>query len=778
MIQNPSKEPNANKRVVFVTSLLRNGGAEKVLTDIANGLVRAGSEVEIISIAYDPDISHLDDSIGIRFLLNDRESAERGGTIFHKIQRRMRIIRRLWAALKDVPRDARIIGFLEPIAHYLWLFRHFGGPRYMLSLHTFETLYFRDIWKNPLRHWLETILLGAACRAADCVALPSQICAEDLVANFDVPAAKVRTVQNPFDLRKVRELAAVSSDSCDVPAGITVFVKVARLVEQKNHKLMIEACKLLRAKYDNFVVLCCGQGPERLKLEALIAEAGLEKHVRLLGHRTNPYALMAMARGALLTSTYESFPLVLIEAMACGAPPISTDSPSGLRDVLRDGTGLLVPLGAPDALANAMLRLIQDDELHASLRARGLATVQQYSADNAIRIWLSILADNSSVVFVAPLLRNGGAERVLANIANALVAQGRGVEIISFAHDDDISQLDQDIRIRFLHDAEESAQKGGTIIEKLVRRLRLLIRLRRALQKIAREATVIGVLEPSAQYLWILRFFGGPRYLVSLHIHESTYFRSLFQHPLRHWVEKALLGAACRASDRVILPSNGCRQDLIENFGVPADKLRTIQNPVDLDEVQRLAQLPVEPPEVGPGVTVFVQAARLARQKNHELLINACEQLRVRHDNFVVWCCGEGPERPRLEFLIAEKGLENHVRLLGFRDNPFALMALARGVLLTSEYESFGLVLVEAMVCGAPPIATDCDSGPDEVLSGGAGLLVPNNAPEEFSEAMLRLIKDDVLHAELQRVGRKKAALYSIDNAVRLWVSLLAEARA
>ena len=80
------------------------------------------------------------------------------------------------------------------------------------------------------------------------------------------------------------------------------------------------------------------------------------------------------------------------------------------------------------------------------------------------------------------------------------------------------------------------------------------------------------------------------------------------------------------------------------------------------------------------------------------------------------------------------------------RENPYALMALARGVLLTSEYESFGLVLVEAMICGAPPIATDCDSGPDEVLSDGAGLLVPRNAPDAFADAMLRLIEDDALH--------------------------------
>ena len=778
MDQEFSWKANVAKRVVFVTSMLRNGGAEKVLTDIANGLARTDWEVEIISIAYDPDISHLDHAIQVRFVLNSPESAEQGGTIAHKIRRRIRIIRRLWTALKDVARDAHIIGFLEPIAHYLWFFRHFGGPRYVLSLHTYETLYFQDMWKSRLRHWLETVLLGAACRAADCVTSPSEICALDLIANFDVPAAKVRTVQNPFDLKKVRELAAVSSDRYEVPNNTAVFVHVARLVEQKNHRLMIEACKHLRAKYSDFVVLCCGQGPERPALEALIAEAGLENHVRMLGHRTNPYALMAMARGALLTSTYEAFPLVLIEAMACGAPPIATDSPSGLKDVLSGGTGLLVPLGEPEALADAMLRLIRDDELHASLRARGLERAELYSADNAVRLWSSLLsATRTGIVFVTPQLRNGGAERVLANIASYLAARGWDVEIISLAYGRDTSQFDGDIRIHFLHDAEESAQSGGTIVDKLVRRVRLLRRLRHALRQVTRNATVIGVLEPSAQYLWILRFFGGPKYLISLHVHESIYFRSLFQNPFRHWIEKTLLTAACRASEKVILPSNGCLQDMIDNFGVPTAKLLTIQNPVDLEAVHRLAQLPPEAPAIERGVSVFVQAARLAKQKNHVLLVMACELLRARYDNFVVWCCGDGPERPMLESLIAEKGLQNHVRLLGYKDNPYALMTLARGVLLTSEYESFGLVLVEAMVCGAPPIATDCRSGPDEVLSDGAGLLVPNNEPEAFAGAMLSLIQDDALHANLRERGRMKAAQYSVENTVRLWMSLLAKVK-
>jgi glycosyltransferase involved in cell wall biosynthesis len=82
------------------------------------------------------------------------------------------------------------------------------------------------------------------------------------------------------------------------------------------------------------------------------------------------------------------------------------------------------------------------------------------------------------------------------------------------------------------------------------------------------------------------------------------------------------------------------------------------------------------------------------------------------------------------------------------------------------------------MICGAPPIATDCPSGPADVLSGGAGLLVPMNAPQAFADAMLSVIEDDAMYEALRKNARLKAGQYSIGTVVRQWLSLLAEAGA
>ena len=324
---------------------------------------------------------------------------------------------------------------------------------------------------------------------------------------------------------------------------------------------------------------------------------------------------------------------------------------------------------------------------------------------------------------------------------------------------------------------KSSAERGGKSFAKIARRLRLLWRLRRALRQMAPGAVVIGFLEPCAQYLWNLRLLGGPRYLASLHAYELVYFAEFYRSRFRRGIESWFLTMACRAADWVTVPSDGCRRDLISHFHVPPAKIRTIQNPVNLEEIHRLAAVPsdVKRPE---NITFFLQAARLVKQKNHKLLVDACAILRKKHENFVVWCCGEGSERPVIEAAIVKAGLQKHIRLLGHLNNPYTLMAQATGVLLTSEYESFGLVLVEAMICGAPAIATDCNSGPDEVLGDGAGLLVPRNDPLAFADAMSRLIQDDQLREDLRHRGMLKAQQYAIDNIVVLWQSLLAESPA
>jgi glycosyltransferase involved in cell wall biosynthesis len=130
---------------------------------------------------------------------------------------------------------------------------------------------------------------------------------------------------------------------------------------------------------------------------------------------------------------------------------------------------------------------------------------------------------------------------------------------------------------------------------------------------------------------------------------------------------------------------------------------------------------------------------------------------------------GDGPERAALEARAGALGIADAVAFVGFVDNPCAWMARASCVALSSIFEGFGNVLVEAMAVGTPVVSTDCPSGPAEVLEGGRfGRLVPPRDPAALAEAILATIDAPPATAILAR----RAAVFSMDSAVDAYQEL------
>jgi glycosyltransferase involved in cell wall biosynthesis len=165
-----------------------------------------------------------------------------------------------------------------------------------------------------------------------------------------------------------------------------VFVTVGRLIEQKDHSTLLQAFASLR-KQRNARLLVLGEGEARPQLERLAGSLGLRNDVSLPGFADNPYAYMSRAAGFVLSSAREGLPTVLIEALALGVPVISTDCPSGPREILKDGTlGALVPVGDVSALAGAMNRILDDRStccVNPAALEEGLRPFQQENAVDA-----------------------------------------------------------------------------------------------------------------------------------------------------------------------------------------------------------------------------------------------------------------------------------------------------------------------------------------------------------------------------------------------------------
>jgi glycosyltransferase involved in cell wall biosynthesis len=218
----------------------------------------------------------------------------------------------------------------------------------------------------------------------------------------------------------------------------------------------------------------------------------------------------------------------------------------------------------------------------------------------------------------------------------------------------------------------------------------------------------------------------------------------------------------------LVAPAEGVAKDLKEHFA--AQHTRTILHAVDGERIQRLAEQTVADLPAKPYV---VACGRLTAQKDYPTLLRAYAQADLAEDLLIV---GEGEDRPILEALARELGIEHRVHLLGHRDNPFPYMKPASFFVLSSIWEGFGLVVLEAMTLGLACVATDCPSGPGEILGGGEyGLLIRPGDVEGLAEAMRKLSRNQALREDLGRRSLLRAEQLNLKRMASEYRELLLE---
>ena len=178
---------------------------------------------------------------------------------------------------------------------------------------------------------------------------------------------KVRVIRNGIE--RLPEVETDLRRDLGLPDGTPVIGTVAVLRPEKALEILVESAALLIPRYPGLRVLIAGSGPEEVLLRARIDELGLQETVLLLGFRRDVAEVLATLDVAVFSSDREGMPLAVIEAMAAGKAIVATDIP-GITELVRDGDeGLLVPSRNPAALAEAVGRLLDDDELRTRLGA-------------------------------------------------------------------------------------------------------------------------------------------------------------------------------------------------------------------------------------------------------------------------------------------------------------------------------------------------------------------------------------------------------------------------
>lgn len=223
--------------------------------------------------------------------------------------------------------------------------------------------------------------------------------------------------------------------------------------------------------------------------------------------------------------------------------------------------------------------------------------------------------------------------------------------------------------------------------------------------------------------------------------------------------------------DAVVCVSQGVRDSVRHFTHIPGDNLRVIANPVVTPDLRRrLLEEPAHPWLKDDGPPVILGCGRLVEQKDFGTLIEAFRLLLQKRPARLV-ILGEGEERESLQNQIISSDLQGAVALPGFDRNPYAAMRAARLFVLSSRWEGLPTVLIEALAAGVNVVATDCPSGPSEILAGGVGRLVPVGAPRDLAHAM-----DASLEApqEASHLARR-AETYSLEQSVERYEALFAE---
>jgi glycosyltransferase involved in cell wall biosynthesis len=299
------------------------------------------------------------------------------------------VIPRFRNALRELEADVVISCMWYPaiISH---LAKTYGGIHFRHIVHdtTHMTEYIRYEFGQEKYQWAKLHLIKKAYKNADSIIVVSEGEKDDLIENFSVPERLVEVVYNPIDIKSIRHMSAVDTDlDIDKP----VIVSVGRIIYSKGFDILLKAFRMVRDRID-CRLLILGKGVERERLERMSEALGLGKDIVFLGFHHNPFKFMRKALLFCTATRYEGLGNAIIEAMALGLPVIATDCRSGPGETLMNGEyGILVPPEDPEAIADAIIRVLSDSQIRKRLSDLSLKRAGDFSLDKALSRWEEIV---------------------------------------------------------------------------------------------------------------------------------------------------------------------------------------------------------------------------------------------------------------------------------------------------------------------------------------------------------------------------------------------------
>lgn len=365
-------------KLLFVCGSLVGGGAEKILAYLVNHFDKTRYEVKLIILERKLDyLKEIDPAISLECL--DKTSWRGMFKIVFELSRRMRSYR-----------PVAVVGVLNYVNIVIMLAKMISGvrPRMILCEH----LHLHDYFPKTLFGHVKKGLMRFTFRRADAIVTVSASMKANLEEEYGINPAQIQVIYNPIPIDEIVEKSRAQVEHPFFEAGkYTVVISAGRLVKQKRFDRLLLAFSRAKEKRPDLRLIILGKGELEKDLKEMAAFLGVENEVAFVGFQANPYGWLAQAHMFAMSSEREGFPNVLIEAMACGVPLISTDCLSGPNEIIDPGkSGLLVPEDKPEALTAALLTLAGDDGLRRKFSEAGRRFADNFRVEKVLPLYEKI----------------------------------------------------------------------------------------------------------------------------------------------------------------------------------------------------------------------------------------------------------------------------------------------------------------------------------------------------------------------------------------------------
>lgn len=302
-------------------------------------------------------------------------------------------------------------------------------------------------------------------------------------------------------------------------------------------------------------------------------------------------------------------------------------------------------------------------------------------------------------------LSGGGAERLAANLSLGLKNKANLYIVTYWKSEKEYDIAGKRINLNLL---------GKGMFGKLLCAIKRIRRVRALKKKYQIDYTLSFV--PPCDYVNVMSRVRGEKILIDVVSNMSIAFPKGILKQFRKWV----LGKA----DYIVTVSEGVRKDLADNFGIKENKSKTIYNSCDFKAIEKECKEKKQGKKesIDLPARFIVSAGSFRYPKGHWHLIKAFYTIKDEIPDIDLVLLGDGTYKGRYEALIKALGMEDRVRMPGFVNPPYGVLAKGELFVFSSVYEGFGNVLIEAMACGIPIVSVDCKYGPREILAPGTSL--------------------------------------------------------